>query len=244
MEVLRITDLHISVDDTPIINGLSMTINKGEIHAIMGRNGAGKSTLANAIMGHPAYEITSGSVTFMGKPLEDYEVHERARTGMFLSFQYPPSIPGVQVGNFLKKSVSSIRDEKLKAREFRKELNGAMSQLEMGKSFLARYVNDGFSGGEKKRLETLQMLLLRPKLALLDETDSGLDIDALRVVSKGINEIAQDAGCLVITHYQRLLDLVKPDYVHAMIDGKIVKTGGPELALKLEDKGYDWLEAI
>ncbi len=244
MEVLQIKDLHISVDGKPIINGISITINKGEIHAIMGRNGAGKSTLANAIMGHPAYEITSGSVSFMGKPLDDYEVHERARAGMFLSFQYPPSIPGVQVGNFLKKSVSSIRDEQLKARDFRKELTSVMSQLEMDKSFLSRYVNDGFSGGEKKRLETLQLLLLRPQLALLDETDSGLDIDALRVVSKGINEIAQEAGCLVITHYQRLLDLVKPDYVHAMIDGKIVMTGGPELALKLEDKGYDWLEAI
>jgi Fe-S cluster assembly ATP-binding protein len=194
-------------------------------------------------MGHPAYEITSGDIVFLGKPLDDYEVYERARSGMFLSFQYPPSIPGVQVGNFLKKSVASVRDQQLKAREFRKELNAAMEQLEMDKSFLSRYVNDGFSGGEKKRLETLQMLLLKPQLALLDETDSGLDIDALRVVSKGINEIAQDSGCLVITHYQRLLDLVKPDYVHAMIDGKIVMTGGPELALKLEENGYDWLEA-
>ena len=236
MEVLRINDLHVSVENTPIINGISMTINKGEIHAIMGRNGAGKSTLANVVMGHPAYEITSGDVSFLGKPLDDYEVHQRARSGMFLSFQYPPSIPGVQVGNFLKKSVASVRDQQLKAREFRKELNGAMEQLEMDKSFLSRYVNDGFSGGEKKRLETLQMLLL-------DETDSGLDIDALRVVAKGINQIAEDAGCLIITHYQRLLDLVKPDFVHAMIDGKIVESGGPELALKLEENGYDWLEA-
>jgi Fe-S cluster assembly ATP-binding protein len=243
MEVLKVEDLHVSVDDTPIINGISITINKGEIHAIMGRNGAGKSTLANVVMGHPAYEITSGDITFLGKPLEDYEVHERARSGMFLSFQYPPSIPGVQVGNFLKKSVSSVRNVQLKARDFRKELNAAMDQLEMDKSFLSRYVNDGFSGGEKKRLETLQMLLLKPQLALLDETDSGLDIDALRVVANGINQIAQESGCLVITHYQRLLDLVKPDYVHAMIDGKIVLSGGPELALKLEEQGYDWLEA-
>ena len=243
MEVLKIEDLHVSVGDTPIIKGLSITIKKGEIHAIMGRNGAGKSTLANVVMGHPAYEITSGNISFLGKPLAEYEVYERARSGMFLSFQYPPSIPGVQVGNFLKKSVASVRDQQLKAREFRKELNSALAQLEMNKSFLSRYVNDGFSGGEKKRLETLQMLLLKPQLALLDETDSGLDIDALRVVSKGINEIAQNAGCLVITHYQRLLDLVKPDYVHAMIDGKIIMTGGPELALKLEEKGYDWLEA-
>ena len=243
MEILKIKDLHVSVEGTPIIKGISLTINKGEIHAIMGRNGAGKSTLANVVMGHPAYEITSGEIEFLGKPLDDYEVYERARSGMFLSFQYPPSIPGVQVGNFLKKSVSSVRDETLKARDFRKELNSCMSQLEMDKSFLSRYVNDGFSGGEKKRLETLQMMLLKPTLALLDETDSGLDIDALRVVAKGINEVAETAGCLIITHYQRLLDLVKPDFVHAMIDGVFIKSGGPELAIKLEDKGYDWLEA-
>ena len=241
--ILDIKNLHVSVDGIKIIKGIDLTIKSGEIHAIMGRNGAGKSTLANVVMGHPAYEITSGEVSFLGKPLDDYEVHQRARSGMFLSFQYPPSIPGVQVGNFLKKSVASVRDQQLKAREFRKELNGAMEQLEMDKSFLSRYVNDGFSGGEKKRLETLQMLLLKPRLALLDETDSGLDIDALRVVAKGINQIAEDAGCLIITHYQRLLDLVKPDFVHAMIDGKIVKSGGPELAMKLEENGYDWLEA-
>ena len=243
MEILKIDNLYVSVEGTPIINGISLRINNGEIHALMGRNGSGKSTLANVIMGHPSYEITSGHIEFLGKPLEEYEVYQRARAGMFLSFQYPPSIPGVQVGNFSKKSVASVRDEPLKARDFRKELNQAMSQLEMDKSFLSRYVNDGFSGGEKKRLETLQMMLLKPTLAILDETDSGLDIDALRVVAKGINDVAEIAGCLIITHYQRLLDLVKPDYVHAMIDGKIIKSGGPELALELEDKGYDWLEA-
>lgn len=241
-EMLRIENLHVSVDGTPIIKGLNLTINRGEIHVIMGRNGAGKSTLANVVMGHPAYEITAGEIHFQGRPLDELAVFERARAGMFLSFQYPAVIPGVQVGTFLKKSVASVRDDPPKGRAFRKELNEAMSKLEMDKSFLSRYVNDGFSGGEKKRLEILQMLLLKPSLALLDETDSGLDIDALRIVSKGINEIAPEAGCLIITHYQRLLDHVKPHHVHAMIDGSIVKTGGPELALELEERGYDWLD--
>ena len=242
-EVLRIENLHASVDGTPIIKGLSLKISKGEIHAIMGRNGAGKSTLASIVMGHPAYEITSGEIYFKGENLDELEVFERARAGMFLSFQYPAVLPGVQVGTFLKKAVESVRGEPVKGRAFRKELSTAMELLEMDKSFLSRYVNDGFSGGEKKRLEILQLMLLQPKLALLDETDSGLDIDALRIVSKGINDIAPNAGCLVITHYQRLLDHVKPDYVHVMIDGKIVKTGGAELAATLEEKGYDWLEA-
>jgi Fe-S cluster assembly ATP-binding protein len=241
-EMLRIENLHVSVDGTPIIKGLNLTINRGEIHVIMGRNGAGKSTLANVVMGHPAYEITAGEIHFQGRPLDELAVFERARAGMFLSFQYPAVIPGVQVGTFLKKSVASVRDDPPKGRAFRKELNEAMSKLEMDKSFLSRYVNDGFSGGEKKRLEILQMLLLKPSLALLDETDSGLDIDALRIVSKGINEIAPEAGCLIITHYQRLLDHVKPHHVHAMIDGAIVKTGGPELAMELEERGYDWLD--
>ncbi|MGB0474447.1 MAG: Fe-S cluster assembly ATPase SufC [Candidatus Poseidoniaceae archaeon] len=241
--VLDIRNLHVSVDGNEIIKGINLAIKSGEIHAIMGRNGAGKSTLAHILMGHPAYEITGGEIYYLGKAIEEYDVFERARAGMFLSFQYPPSIPGVQVGNFLKKSVNNVRDENVKAREFRKELNSAMEKLEMDRSFLSRYVNDGFSGGEKKRLEMLQMMLLKPNLALLDETDSGLDIDALRLVAKGINETAENTGVLVITHYQRLLDLVKPDFVHAMIDGKFVKSGGPELALELEDKGYDWLEA-
>lgn len=242
--VLDIADLHVSVEETEIIKGLSLQIKIGEVHAIMGRNGAGKSTLANAIMGHPAYEITKGTVHFNGKSIEDLEVHERAQAGMFLSFQYPSSIPGVQVGTFLRKSVSAVRGEKApSAREFRKELQGHMESLNMDKSFLGRSVNDGFSGGEKKRLEILQMLLLNPCLALLDETDSGLDIDALKVVADGINSISPNAGCLLITHYQRLLDHVKPDFVHVMIDGKIVKTGGVELATELESKGYDWVEA-
>ena len=230
-EILRVENLHVSVEETPILNGMNLTINRGEIHVIMGRNGAGKSTLASVIMGHPAYEITEGSIHYMGTNIDEMSVFERARAGMFLSFQYPAVIPGVQVGTFLKKSVQSVRDEPLKGREFRKELNAAMGALEMQKSVLSRYVNDGFSGGEKKRLEILQMLLLKPTLALLDETDSGLDIDALRIVAKGINSVAPQAGCLIITHYQRLLDHVQPHFVHVMIDGTIVESGGPELAL-------------
>ncbi len=242
-EILRVEDLHVSVDGTPILKGMSLTINRGEIHVIMGRNGAGKSTLASVIMGHPAYEVTQGSIHYMGRNLDEMSVFERARAGMFLSFQYPAIIPGVQVGTFLKKSVQSVRDEELKGREFRQELNQAMASLEMPKSVLSRYVNDGFSGGEKKRLEILQMLLLKPHLALLDETDSGLDIDALRIVAQGINTVAPEAGCLIITHYQRLLDHVQPHFVHVMIDGRLVQSGGPELALKLEQQGYEWLEA-
>ena len=242
-EILRVEDLHVSVEDTPILNGMTLTIHRGEIHVIMGRNGAGKSTLASVIMGHPAYEITKGTIHYMGTNIEEMSVFERARAGMFLSFQYPAVIPGVQVGTFLKKSIQSVRDEPLKGRAFRKELNAAMTALDMQKTVLSRYVNDGFSGGEKKRLEILQMLLLRPNLALLDETDSGLDIDALRIVAKGINSVAPQAGCLIITHYQRLLDHVQPHFVHVIIDGVIAQTGGPELALKLEKEGYEWLEA-
>ncbi|MGB1419968.1 MAG: Fe-S cluster assembly ATPase SufC, partial [Poseidonia sp.] len=230
------------INGTPILRNIGLTIDSGEIIGLIGRNGAGKSTLASVIMGHPAYEITKGTIHYMGTNIDEMSVFERARAGMFLSFQYPAVIPGVQVGTFLKKSVQSVRDEPLKGREFRKELNAAMQSLEMEKSVLSRYVNDGFSGGEKKRLEILQMLLLKPTLALLDETDSGLDIDALRIVAKGINSVAPEAGCLIITHYQRLLDHVQPHFVHVMIDGTIVESGGPELALKLEEQGYEWLE--
>ena len=241
--LLLISDLHVSVDGTPIIKGLSLEIMAGEVHAIMGRNGAGKSTLAYVLMGHPAYEITSGEIYYLGIPLAELEVHQRAKLGMFLSFQYPQAIPGVQVGTFLRKSVQAIRGENApSAREFRVELNDSLKKLGVEKSFLPRYVNDGFSGGEKKRLEILQMLLLKPQLAILDETDSGLDVDALRTVAEGINEIAKTAGCLIITHYQRLLNHVNPDFIHIMIDGKIVKTGEADLALVIEEKGYDWLE--
>ena len=242
--LLRVENLHVSVGDTPIIQGISLEIKRGEIHAIMGRNGAGKSTLANVVMGHPAYEVTSGTIHYKGQNIDDMEVFERARAGMFLSFQYPAAIPGVQVGTFLRKSVASVRGETPSPRAFRKELNEAMKQLEMDKSFLSRYVNDGFSGGEKKRLEILQMLLLQPDLALLDETDSGLDIDALRIVADGINAVAEDTGCMIITHYQRLLDLVRPNFVHVLIDGKIVQSGGPDLAIRLEKEGYDWVDAL
>ena len=241
--LLEISNLHVSVEGAPIIHGLDLVIQLGEIHAIMGRNGSGKSTLANVLMGHPAYEVTDGKISFLGQDLFELSVDERARAGMFLSFQYPMTIPGVQVGNFLRKSVSAVKESKLSAKEFRILLKEKMNDLQIDRSFLSRYVNDGFSGGEKKRMEILQLLLLNPKLAILDETDSGLDIDALRLVSEGINVAAKDSGCLLITHYQRLLDLVKPDFVHVMIDGKIVKTGNSELALEVEEKGYDWLEA-
>ena len=241
--LLEISNLHVSVEGTPIIHGLDLVIQLGEIHAIMGRNGSGKSTLANVLMGHPAYEITDGNVLFFGQDITELSVDERARAGMFLSFQYPMTIPGVQVGNFLRKSVSAVSGDKISAKDFRLDLKQKMSQLQIDRTFLSRYVNDGFSGGEKKRMEILQMLMLNPKLAILDETDSGLDVDALRLVSDGINMATKDSGCLLITHYQRLLDLVKPDVVHVMIDGKIVKTGNSELALEVEDKGYDWLEA-
>ena len=240
--LLEISNLHVSVEGTPIIHGLDLVIRLGEIHAIMGRNGSGKSTLANVLMGHPAYEITKGTVLFFGQDITELSVDERARAGMFLSFQYPMTIPGVQVGNFLRKSVSAVSGDKISAKDFRLDLKQKMSQLQIDRTFLSRYVNDGFSGGEKKRMEILQMLMLNPKLAILDETDSGLDVDALRLVSDGINMATKDSGCLLITHYQRLLDLVKPDVVHVMIDGKIVKTGDAKLALEVENKGYDWLE--
>lgn len=242
--LLAIEDLHVSVEGAAILKGVNLSIEQGEIHAIMGRNGSGKSTLAFALMGHPAYEITKGSVLFKGEPLHEMAVHERARNGMFLSFQYPNTIPGVQVGNFLRKSVTAVRgDAAPSAREFRLELKAAMEELEIDRSFLSRYVNDGFSGGEKKRLEILQLLLLKPQMAILDETDSGLDIDALKLVGQGINKAAKSAGCLIITHYQRLLDHVHADVVHVMIDGRILKVGGPELALEVENRGYEWVDA-
>ena len=243
--ILRIKNLHVSIEDTAILNGINLEIKTGEVHALMGRNGSGKSTLANVLMGHPTYEITEGEIEFLGEDLTDMEPWERARAGVFLSFQYPQAVPGLQVGNILRKSVQAIRGEDApSARDFRVELNTAMSELNVDKQFLGRYVNDGFSGGEKKRFEILQLLLNQPRLAVLDETDSGLDIDALQTVAKGINaSTSSESGCLIITHYQRILDHVKPSHVHIMIDGKIVKTGGADLALEVEAKGYEWLSA-
>jgi Fe-S cluster assembly ATP-binding protein len=222
-----------------------LNIKPGEIHAIMGRNGSGKTTTANIIMGHPDYEVESGIVELNGENLLEMETWERARKGVFLSFQYPQSVPGLQVGNFLRKSVAAILgDEAAKGSEFRKKLKESMKELDIPASFLGRYVNDGFSGGEKKRFEILQLMLIKPKLAILDETDSGLDIDGIRTVAKGINAAIRgtDSGALIITHYSRILEHVQPDKIHVLIAGKIVKTGGPELALELEEKGYDWLE--
>ena len=239
--LLDVKGLHATVEETEILRGVDLTIKAGEVHAIMGLNGAGKSTLASVIMGHPDYDITKGSVHYDGQDLTELEVHERARAGLFLSFQYPHAIPGVQVGTFLRKSVAAVRGEAPKARAFRQELKAAMDVLNMDRSFLSRYVNDGFSGGEKKRLEILQMLLLQPRMALLDETDSGLDIDALKAVAQGINSLSKESGVLLITHYNRLLELVVPDVVHVMIDGRIVQSGGPELAQRLEADGYEWL---
>ena len=242
--ILRINNLHVSIEGTEILRGIDLEIQNGEIHALMGRNGSGKSTLANVLMGHPAYEITDGKIEYLGEDLTEMEPWERARAGIFLSFQYPQAVPGLQVGNFLRKSVQAIRgDDAPGARDFRTELNSVMAELDVKKQFLGRYVNDGFSGGEKKRFEILQLLLNKPRLAVLDETDSGLDIDALQTVSKGINAATtSETGCLIITHYQRILDLVKPSHVHIMIEGKIVKSGGADLALEVESKGYEWLD--
>ena len=241
--VLEINNLHVETGESVILSGISLKIKKGEIHALMGRNGSGKSTLALTLMGHPSYKITKGEVLFNGTNLDEMEPFERARLGLFLSFQYPQSIPGLQVGNFLRKSVAAIRGEDAPpAKEFRQELREMMDELKIDSSFLSRYVNDGFSGGEKKRFEILQMALLKPSLAVLDETDSGLDIDALKIVAEGVNTIVQNSACLIITHYQRMLNYIKPDFVHVMIDGSIVKSGGADLALELEDKGYEWLE--
>ncbi len=243
--LLEISSLHAGIGGNKIIKGIDMKIGTGEIHAIMGRNGSGKTTTANVIMGHPDYEVESGDVRLQGEDLLEMKPWERARAGVFLSFQYPQSVPGLQVGNFLRKSVSSIRgDEGAKGPEFRATLKEAMRSLDIPREFLSRYVNDGFSGGEKKRFEILQLMLLKPKLAVLDETDSGLDIDGIRTVAEGVNATIRgsNSGALIITHYSRILEHVKPDMIHVMMDGRIVASGGPELATKLEEQGYEWLQ--
>lgn len=238
--LLEVTDLHAEIEGKAILKGLSLTIKAGEVHAIMGPNGSGKSTLANVLMGHPSYKITSGKILYKGKDITVLSVEQRARQGMFLAFQYPTAIPGVTVANFLRTALKAVsEDEKQAVKSFRKKLKEKMGLLGMDFKFATRYVNDGFSGGEKKRLEILQMAILNPEFAILDETDSGLDIDALRIVSEGINRLAgPEKGILLITHYQRMLDYVKPTFVHVLRDGRIEKSGGPELAKELEKTGY------
>ncbi|MEL6542333.1 MAG: Fe-S cluster assembly ATPase SufC [Pseudomonadota bacterium] len=243
--MLKIKNLHATVADKPILKGLSLEVAAGEVHAIMGPNGAGKSTLSNVLGGKPGYEVTEGSVTFMGQDLFDLDPHERAATGLFLGFQYPVEIPGVSNVQFLREALNSQRkyreEEPLSGGEFLKLAKEKAGLLKMDMEMLKRQVNVGFSGGEKKRAEMVQMGILAPHFAVLDETDSGLDIDALRIVGEGINSIMRspDKGVLLITHYQRLLDVVKPDKVSVLADGRIVQTGGPDLALRLEDEGYD-----
>ena len=224
-----------------IVKGCDLEIKAGEIHALMGPNGSGKSTLAAALMGHPAYRV-EGEIFLNGEPVHELEPHERARLGMFLGFQYPVAVPGVSVANFLRAALGARRGEEVPVREFRTLLMAGFEKLDVPKAFAGRYLNDGFSGGEKKRLEILQMLLLQPSFALLDETDSGLDIDALKIVSEGVNLASTpENATLLVTHYQRILDYVKPDVVHVFMDGRIVRTGGPDLAKELEKRGYDWI---
>jgi Fe-S cluster assembly ATP-binding protein len=240
--ILQIKDLHVEVEGKEILKGVNLTVNAGEVHALMGRNGSGKSTLSYVLMGHPRYTVTRGSVSYKGQDLLAMTADERARSGMYLAFQYPVAIPGVSVSNFLRATVKARRGGELPVKEFRKELKECMAKLGVKDEFLSRYVNDGFSGGEKKRLEILQMAMLKPEMALLDETDSGLDIDALRTVAEGINSLTnKDNAVLLITHYQRMLDYITPGFVHVMQSGQIVKSGDSELAKELESQGYDWV---
>jgi Fe-S cluster assembly ATP-binding protein len=246
--MLKIKDLQAQVEDNQILKGINLEINAGEIHAIMGPNGSGKSTLSSVIAGREDYEVTDGAIDFDGEDLLDLDPEERAHKGIFLSFQYPVEIPGVTVSNFIKTAINESRkgrgEEPMEAREMLAKMREKSALLEMDKSYLSRSLNEGFSGGEKKRNEIFQMAMLEPKLAILDETDSGLDIDALRIVANGVNKLrSKDNAVVVITHYQRLLDYIKPDYVHVLYKGKIVKSGGPELAHELEERGYDWIKA-
>ena len=248
MSELVIQNLHVEIDETEILKGLDLKVGLGEVHAIMGPNGSGKSTLAYALSGHPSYEITEGQVSLMGENLLELDAAERSQLGLFLAFQYPVAIPGVSLANFLRTAINARRkandpeDKGIPIPEFRRLLKEKMDLLKMDHSFAGRYLNDGFSGGEKKRAEILQMATLEPKFAILDETDSGLDIDALRTVSEGVNALrGPELGVLVITHYQRILDYIQPDFVHIMFEGRIVESGGPEMALHLEEQGYDWI---
>ena len=247
MALLELKDLHVALEDgTPIVKGVDLAVDTNEVHAIMGPNGSGKSTLAYAIAGHPAYQITEGQILLDGEDLTEAEADERAQKGLFLAFQYPHAIPGVTVTNFLRTAINAVRkakagaDDPIPVKEFRTELFAEMDRLKVSRELASRYLNDGFSGGEKKRVEILQMAMLKPRMAVLDETDSGLDIDALKVVAGGVKElVGPGMGALVITHYQRILNYIKPDFVHVFVDGRIVKEGGPELAHELEERGYE-----
>ena len=248
MSELEIHNLHVKVEGREILKGVDLTIKQGEVHALMGPNGTGKSTLAYSLMGHPNYEVTEGAVIFKEQNILELEPDVRSRLGIFLAFQYPVSIPGVSVANFLRTAINARRkvdnpeDKGISVPEFRKLLKERMDLLKMDHTFAGRYLNEGFSGGEKKRAEILQMATLRPEIAILDETDSGLDIDALRIVSDGVNALrGPEVGVLVITHYQRILNYIKPEYVHIMLGGRIVESGGSDLALHLEEHGYDWV---
>jgi Fe-S cluster assembly ATP-binding protein len=241
MADLEIRDLHVRIEDLEILKGVDLSVDRGELHALMGPNGSGKSTLANTLLGHPGYEITQGSISFSGEDITEAEPHERARAGLFLAFQYPVAIPGVSVANFLRMAINAKREEPIAVKEFRSKLEQATQLLDVDRGFTSRPLNDGFSGGEKKRAEILQMAMLEPEIAVLDETDSGLDIDALRTVAEGVVKLhaQQGLGALIITHYQRILHYIQPQYVHIMLDGRIVLRGGAALVERLEREGYD-----
>ena len=242
---LIIKDLHVEIEGKEILKGVNLEINGGEFHAIMGPNGTGKSTLSSAIMGHPKYEVTSGSITLDGEDVLEMEVDERARAGLFLAMQYPSEISGVTNADFLRSSINARREEgeEISLMKFIRQMDANMEELDMDPDMAQRYLNEGFSGGEKKRNEILQLMMISPKIAILDEIDSGLDIDALKVVAKGINKMRnEEFGCLIITHYQRLLNYITPDKVHVMMQGRVVKSGGPELSQRLEAEGYDWIK--
>jgi Fe-S cluster assembly ATP-binding protein len=246
MADLEIQNLHVSVEDNEILKGVDLKVSRGEVHALMGPNGSGKSTLANAIMGHPSYEITEGKVLFEGMDLTEADPDERARAGIFMAFQYPSAIPGVSVVNFLRTAINAQRkargEDPINLKDFRKVLERQMELLGVDREFTRRYLNEGFSGGEKKRCEILQLAILKPVIAVLDETDSGLDIDALRTVANAVNAMrGPEVGALIITHYQRILNYVAPDFIHVMLNGRVVEEGGAELADQLEQKGYDWV---
>ena len=241
-DTFEIQELHVSIDDKPILKGVNLVVHKGEVHALMGPNGSGKSTLANAIMGHPKYTVTSGKILMTGENILEMDTDERARKGLFLAFQYPCEVPGVRMSNFLRLACNARAGRELDVMEFYHKLEEKMKLLDIDEKFMKRYLNEGFSGGEKKRNEILQMMMLEPKFAVMDETDSGLDIDALKVVARGVNELrGPDLGILIITHYERILRYINPDFVHILVDGKIVKSGGSELATHLEEHGYDWI---